>query len=72
MANPASTLVGEVEELWRYPVKSMLGEQLTVTEVTESGLFGDRAYALRDASDGEIATAKNPSKWPNLFDYAPR
>ena len=69
MPNPASTLVGVVEELWRYPVKSMIGEQLTATAVTESGLFGDRAYALRDTSDGKIATAKNPRKWPNLFDY---
>jgi uncharacterized protein YcbX len=40
MPNPASTLVGVVEELWRYPVKSMIGEQLTATEVTESGLLG--------------------------------
>jgi len=47
----------------------MIGEQLTATEVTESGLLGDRAYALRDTSDGKIATAKNPRKWPNLFDY---
>src|SRR5712671_336503 len=69
MPNSASTLVGVVEELWRYPVKSMLGEQLTATEVMESGLLGDRAYALRDISDGKIATAKNPRKWPNLFDY---
>jgi uncharacterized protein YcbX len=68
MPYPASTLVGVVEELWRYPVKSMIGEQLTATEVTESGLLGDRAYALRDISDG-IATAKNPRKWPYLFDY---
>ena len=69
MPNQASTMIGVVEELWRYPVKSMIGEQLTATEVTESGLLGDRAYALRDASDGKIATAKNPRKWPNLFDY---
>ena len=69
MSNPASTLVGVVEELWRYPVKSMIGEQLTATEVTKSGLLGDRAYALRDTADGKIATAKNPRKWPNLFDY---
>jgi len=69
MPNPASTLVSVVEELWRYPVKSMIGEQLTATEVTESGLLGDRAYALRDKADGKIATAKNPRKWPNLFDY---
>jgi uncharacterized protein YcbX len=69
MPNPASTLVGVVEQLWRYPVKSMIGEQLAATEVTESGLLGDRAYALRDTSDGKIATAKNPRKWPYLFDY---
>ncbi len=47
----------------------MIGEELTATAVTESGLFVDRAYALRDTSDGKIATAKNPRKWPNLFDY---
>src|ERR1700730_17891152 len=69
MPNPASTLVGVVEELWRYPVKSMIGEQLAATEVSESGLLGDRVYALRATSDGKIATAKNPRKWPNLFDY---
>ena len=69
MPNTVSTLVGIVEELWRYPVKSMIGEQLTATEVTESGLLGDRVYALRDTSDDKIATAKNPRKWPNLFDY---
>jgi uncharacterized protein len=69
MANSTSSVVGVVEELWRYPVKSMLGEQVTTTEVTETGLLGDRAYALRDVSDGKIATAKNPRKWPNLFSY---
>lgn len=63
---PISTLTpsGVVEELWHYPVRFMLGEQLTTAEVTESGLLGDRAYALRDVSDGKIATAKNPRKWP--------
>src|SRR5882757_9459702 len=70
MPNQQSTLVGVVEELWRYPVKSMLGEQLTASEVTGNGLLGDRAYALRDTSDGKIATAKNPRKWPNLFNYS--
>jgi uncharacterized protein len=69
MPNSTSTSLGVVEELWRYPVKSMIGEQLNATEVTERGLLGDRAYALRDTSDGKIATAKNPRKWPNLFDY---
>jgi hypothetical protein len=37
--------------------------------VTERGLRGDRAYALVDCADGKIATAKNPRKWPQLFDF---
>jgi len=60
---------GSVVALWRYPVKSMMGEELNATEVTERGLLGDRAYALVDSSDGKVATAKNPRKWPRLFDF---
>jgi hypothetical protein len=55
--------------LWRYPVKSTLGEELNAAEVTERGLAGDRAYALVDRADGKVATAKNPRKWPTLFEY---
>ena len=47
----------------------MMGEELNCTEVTEYGLLGDRAYALVDSSDGKVASAKNPGKWPNLFDF---
>jgi uncharacterized protein len=61
--------LGSVVSLWRYPVKSMMGEELNATEVTERGLLGDRAYALVDSSDGKAATAKNPRKWPRLFDF---
>src|SRR5437660_2915634 len=61
--------LGAVVSLWRYPVKSMMGEELNATEVTERGLLGDRAYALVDSSDGKVATAKNPRKWPRLFDF---
>jgi uncharacterized protein YcbX len=60
---------GSVASLWRYPVKSMLGEELTTTEVTERGLLGDRAYALLDSIDGKAATAKHPKKWPTLFGF---
>src|SRR5207249_6799657 len=63
------TEVGSVVSLWRYPVKSMMGEELNATEVTQSGLVGDRAYALVDSSDGKVASAKNPRKWPRLFDF---
>lgn len=60
---------GTVAALWRYPVKSMMGEELNATTVTEKGVLGDRAYALKDASDGKIVSAKNPRKWPNMFSF---
>ena len=49
-----------LEALRRYPVKSMLGEELTESEVTERGLAGDRARAVLDVATGKIASAKNP------------
>lgn len=61
-------VVGSIVSLWRYPVKSMLGEELNATEVAKRGLLGDRAYALLDTADGKVASAKNPRKWPQLFD----
>src|SRR2546421_5552563 len=63
------TSEGSVVALWRYPVKSMLGEELNASAVTTRGLLGDRAYALVDRSDGKVASAKNPRKWPQLFDF---
>jgi uncharacterized protein YcbX len=62
------TVLGSIVSLWRYPVKSMLGEELNATEVTKRGLLGDRAYALVDSAGGKVASAKNPRKWPGLFD----
>src|SRR5881398_2851742 len=69
MSHTIKTEVGSVVSLWQYPVKSMLGEELNATEITQRGLLGDRAYALVDSSDGKVATAKNPRKWPRLFDF---
>lgn len=69
MASQAQTSFGSVVSLWRYPVKSMMGEELNASEVTERGLLGDRAYGLVDGSDGKVASAKNPRKWPRLFDF---
>jgi uncharacterized protein YcbX len=69
MSNASQTDVGAVVALWRYPVKSMGGEELTSSEVNERGLLGDRAYAVVDSADGKAATAKNPRKWPHLIDF---
>jgi uncharacterized protein len=60
---------GTVVGLWRYPVKSMQGEELNASEVTERGLVGDRRFALVDTATGKVAGAKNPRKWGNFFDF---
>ena len=69
MTEAAQTDGGAVASLWRYPVKSMIGEELSTVRLSDYGLVGDRAWGLRDSTDGKIATAKNPRKWPNLFVY---
>jgi uncharacterized protein YcbX len=67
--NKAQTATGKVVSIWRYPVKSMLGEELNSSYVTERGLVGDHAYALVDKETGKVASAKNPRKWEKLFDF---
>ena len=49
---------GSVIALKRYPVKSMMGEELNAVEVNEVGLACDRAYAIVDSSDGKVASAR--------------
>lgn len=60
---------GLVTALWRYPVKSMQGEELNAADITKDGLLGDRAYALVDKENGKVASAKHPKKWAKLFDF---
>ncbi|MFD1707719.1 MOSC domain-containing protein [Siminovitchia sediminis] len=59
----------QVASLWRYPVKSMMGEEMNACDITEKGLFGDRVYGVVDRETGKLANAKNPKKWPNMFRY---
>jgi uncharacterized protein len=43
-------VVGHVDSLWRYPVKSMRGEQLQEACLGFAGVYGDRVYALRSSA----------------------
>jgi len=61
--------VGSVAALWRYPVKSMMGEELNSSEVTDRGLLGDRQFAVVDRATGKVGGAKNPRKWGDFFDF---
>ncbi|WP_369173723.1 MOSC domain-containing protein [Streptomyces sp. R28] len=55
-----------VTALYRYPVKSMLGEAVTAVTVTERGISGDRTYAVLDETRA-VASAKHPRKWGALL-----
>ena len=70
MASEKNGSIGKITSLWRYPVKSMMGEQLMDVYFTPQGMLGDRAYALIDRATGKVASAKNPRKWPTLFSFA--
>ncbi len=59
---------GTVATLWRYPVKSMLGEELPEAVVTEQGFAGDRAYAVVDVRSNQIRNAKRAG-WQDLFEF---
>jgi MOSC domain-containing protein len=67
MASGTFETVGRIGALWRYPVKSMLGEPLTAVAVSEGGFDGDRRFGLIDAGTGRVASAKRPRLWQRLL-----
>lgn len=58
---------GSLVSIWRYPVKSMQGEEIPQTVLSELGLDGDRAYAIQESETGYIASAKHSRKWAALL-----
>ena len=71
LAEPRSSGIGSVAELWRYPVKSLLGEELGEAEFSDRGISGDRAYAVVDGESGQLRSAKRAG-WHGLFSFAAR
>ncbi len=57
--------VGTLAEVWRYPVKSMLGERLSSVEVETRGLVGDRLWAVVD-DDGKLGSGKSSRRFRKL------
>jgi len=64
--------IGEVEKLFRYPVKSMMGETLDVANLGWHGLDGDRRLAFRRADDSGGFPWLTASKLPELILFAPQ
>ncbi|GAA2391461.1 MOSC domain-containing protein [Nonomuraea africana] len=60
-------ILGTVAVVRRYPVKGLLGQDVDASDVTTSGLAGDRGLALVDAETGKVASPKNPRVWRGML-----
>jgi uncharacterized protein len=59
------TTIGSVNELRRYPVKSLTGELLTSADVDRRGLAGDRLWAVTDV-DGKLGSGKSSRRFRRM------
>lgn len=59
-----------LDEVWRYPVKSMQGECLDGAVLDEAGVAGDRGWAVRDLATGNVASAKDSQRFGALLTCA--
>jgi uncharacterized protein YcbX len=65
-------VVGTVESLWRYPVKSMAGEALAESFVGFSGVYGDRCYAFKNSAARKGFPYLNANVQQRMLLYRPR
>ena len=64
--------MGRVRSLWRYPVKSFLGERCDILELETRGVVGDRRWAIRDAQ-GRFGSGKDTRRFrriDGLFEFS--
>ncbi len=61
--------IGTVQQVWRYPVKSMGGESLDAATIGSGGIANDRGWALQETATGKVASAKNPRAFRALLEY---
>lgn len=60
--------VGVVSSVRRFPVKSMLGEELGSVPVDGRGVVGDRGFAIIDDETGKVVSVKRPKRWARMFE----
>src|SRR5262249_52599257 len=63
--------IGQVDGLFRYPVKSMRGERLEVADLGWHGIDGDRRLALRRMNDRGGIPWLTAGKFPDLILFTP-
>lgn len=64
--------VGKVESLWRYPVKSMRGEEVEEAFVSFAGVYGDRLFAFKSAGSSRDLPYLTGREQAQMLLYRPR
>ena len=62
-------IVGRVESLWRYPVKSMRGESLQLAFAGFPGVYGDRVYAFHSSAAPKGFPYLTGREQPHMLQY---
>jgi MOSC domain-containing protein len=65
------SIVGKVDSLWRYPVKSMRGEELEEAFAGFSGIYGDRLFAFRSSASPKGFPYLTAREQRRLLQYRP-
>jgi MOSC domain-containing protein len=66
------SIVGNVDSLWRYPVKSMRGEELDEAFAGFSGIYGDRLFAFKSSASPKGFPYLTAREQQRLLQYRPR
>jgi uncharacterized protein YcbX len=66
------SIIGTVESLWRYPVKSMHGEELEEMFAGFSGVYGDRVFAFRSSASPKGFPYLTAREQHEMLRYRPR
>ena len=66
------SIVGKVESLWRYPVKSMRGEELDEVFAGYPGIYGDRVFAFKSSASPTGFPYFTAREQRRLLQYRPR
>jgi uncharacterized protein len=66
------SVIGAVESLWRYPVKSMRGEEIEEAFLGFAGVYGDRIYAFHSSLEPAGFPLITAREKPNMLQYRPR
>ena len=66
------SIVGKIESLWRYPVKSMRGEELAGAFVGFAGISGDRLFAFKSSARPQRFPYLTGREQPTMLLYRPR